>query len=125
MTTTSITSSGYRRHTTNRRHVAAAQALGVTVLEIATLIAIVVLLVVGVVVTSGRVHAQGPTTRIFVDSGDTAWTIASRHPVPGQTTQQTAEQIAQLNSLDTAGLPAKTAIEIPVTPHTESVLACR
>ena len=125
MTSTSITSSANRRHITGHRSTAVAKTSGSTVLEMATLIAIVVLLIVGVIVTSGRSHAQNPTSRVFVESGDTAWTIASRHPIPGQTTQQTAEQIAQINGLASTSLPARSAIKIPGTGQTESALACR
>ena len=65
---------------------------GRALLEVVALIAIAILLIAGVVLTSGRVHAAGPTQRVFVERGQTLWAIASQHAVAGQTTEQTAQQ---------------------------------
>lgn len=90
-------------------------------LEVVLLIAILVALVAGVVMTSGRIHAQVPTSRVFVESGQTLWAIAARHPVPGQTTEQTADMIAEINGVQGGRVIAGDAIAVP-TQHGDQLL---
>jgi hypothetical protein len=82
-------------------------------LEILALVAIVALLIAGVILTSGRVSAQVPTSRVFVDRGETLWAIAVQHPIAGQTTEQTAQSIADLNGVQSGRLVAGDVIDVP------------
>ena len=94
---------------------------GRALLEVVALIAIAILLIAGVVLTSGRVHAAGPTQRVFVERGQTLWAIASQHAVAGQTTEQTAQQIADLNGVRNGRVIAGVTIAIPAE-QTDHVL---
>jgi hypothetical protein len=124
-TSSAIADTARHHHTRARRGPAPRTAPGLTTLEIVALIVIVLLLIAGVVLTSGRPHLQTPTSRVFVEKGDTPWTIAVRHPIAGQTTQQTAEQIAEINKLGGGCVPAGRAIVVPATRAGGPVLACR
>jgi hypothetical protein len=98
----------------------------VAIAEIVALVAIVISLIVGTIATSAGSDTQTETTmRVFVEQGDTPWTIASRHPVDGQTTEQTARQIAELNGAASGGISAGTTIEVPAAAPTQSTVAYR
>jgi hypothetical protein len=65
------------------------------------------------------------TTRIYVEQGDTYWSIAAEHPIAGQTTAQTAQEIARLNAADQSILRAGSTARIPVQPNDTTVVARR
>lgn len=125
MSTSAIADTAHRHHTRARRESALRATPGLTALEVAALIVILALLIIGVVLTSGHTPSQTHTSRVFVEKGDTPWTIATQHPVFGQSTEQTAEQIAEINGLSGSVVPAGTAIVIPASERAVPVLACR
>jgi LysM domain len=94
-------------------------------IETFILIVLAILLVLGIATSSGRSHAAQPTSRVHVDVGDTLWSIAVAHPVEGQTTQQTAEQIADMNGARQGVLTAGTTIQVPASGHYSTAVACR
>ena len=95
------------------RRVSSRQARGLSWLEIAALIVIVIALIYGVMAGVSRPAAVTSQARIHVDSGDTLWAIAQAHPVPGQSTAQVAETIAQLNGLDGSQVAAGQSLMVP------------
>ena len=98
---------------------------GIARLEIALLIAIVLALIAGVVLTSGCPHAQTSTSRVFVEPGQTLWSIAASHPVSGQTTEQTAEMISEINGIYAGRLIAGDTISVPTQPSDAVLTASR
>lgn len=113
-------------HRPVRRHAPADRRRLVTIAEIIALVAIVISLIVGTLATSAGCDTQAEaTTRVFVEQGDTAWTIATQHSINGQTTEQTARQIAELNGATSGGISARTTIEVPTAAPTESTVAYR
>jgi hypothetical protein len=96
---------------------------GVAVVETVALVVLLVLLIAGILTTSRHDDATPHTTRIFANGGDTPWSIAATHPVPGHTTEQLAEEITRRNGVN-GSLTANTAIVIPA-PAAEPALACR
>ena len=97
-----------------RRRAAAPTPPSVALAEIAALILIAVLLVIGVLQSSGSVHAQTPSVRIRVESRQSLWTLAKEHPVDGLSTEQTAELIENQNGLHGERLASGASIRIPV-----------
>lgn len=55
------------------------------------------------------------TRTVRVQAGDTLWSLASRHPVAGRTTAQTARLLADLNDVDADSLSAGTVVRVPVS----------
>jgi hypothetical protein len=88
---------------------------GHTALEIAALVVIVVLLIVGIFATAApRARHDGySTSQVLVERGQSLWTIAASHPVEGQTTEQTAELIADLNGFDNGVVAVGSTIKVP------------
>jgi CDP-diacylglycerol pyrophosphatase len=99
--------------------------VGVVVFEIVLLVVIIVALAAGVVMTSGRVHAQAPTMLVFVEPGQTLWSIAAQHPVDGQTTEQTADMIAEINRVQGGRVMAGDTIAVPVHGDDQLLTASR
>ena len=94
-------------------------------LETTVLIAIAVLLVAGVLVTSGQTRSVAHTSRVKVDAGDTLWELAEQHPVSGLTTAQTVEVIAELNHVAPGALPPHGTVLVPTGARTASAMASR
>ena len=87
----------------------------VSAVEIAIVIAIVVLLILGVATGANtpREHVAAVRT-IRVEAGQTLWSIARSNPVPGLTTQQTVELIARTNGLGDDRVAALESLRVPV-----------
>jgi len=98
---------------------------GIAMLEIVLLIAIVLALIASVVLTSGRLHGQTPTSCVFVEPGQTLWSIAASHPVYGQTTEQTAEMISEINGIHAGRLIAGDTVAVPTRPSDAALTASR
>lgn len=92
-----------------------------TIVELAALVAIVLLLVAGPVLSRSTSPQDVATTVVRVEQGDTVWTIASTHPVPGLSTAQNADLIARLNDLDTSALAAGVTLRVPSAVVSASV----
>jgi hypothetical protein len=75
---------------------------------------IALLLVVGLVSTSGR---EAPVTSgsqsLKVHGGDTLWTLASQHPVKGMSTAEVVDMLAQSNGLAGYSLAPGQVITVP------------
>lgn len=54
------------------------------------------------------------TQPVKVSAGDTVWSLAVDHPMPGLTTRQTAEMIAECNGLDDHVLLVGQLVRVPV-----------
>jgi LysM repeat protein len=91
--------------------------------EIAALVLIAALLLAGALYNSGSLRHDTPSTQVRVEHGETLWALASAHPVAGQSTEQTAELIAELNGLDSGTVVAGTVIRIPAGANGDSGLA--
>lgn len=66
-----------------------------------------------------------PSTRVRVEQGDTLWAIAKQHPVSGLSTEQTADLIARLNSLDAPALVAGSELKVPISRSASPEFASR
>ena len=97
----------------------------VSLVEIVIVGAVLVLLIVGASVGAdgSRTHVVAVHT-VRVEAGQTLWSIARSNPLPGLTTQQTAELIARTNGLDDGRVAARTSIRIPVATS-QRLLALR
>jgi hypothetical protein len=126
MRTSSLTLHAASQDTRNRRATRPSSHRLVAAAEIAALIAIALSLIVGTLATSSDAgHDASCTARVFVEQGDTAWTLAQQHPVSGQTTEQTAEQIIDLNADTKNGIKPGTAVKVPVSSDDKSMVAYR
>lgn len=111
MRTSAPTSRGATRAERRRAN---RRSSGVTALEVIALVAIVILLIAGLFLSSGATtQRSGATSQVFVEHGETLWAIAASHPVDGQTTEQTAELIADLNGVKGGHVSAQTTLVVP------------
>lgn len=102
------------------------RARWVKILEILAVLAIAIALTAAVALTSSRPeHKPQRTSRAFVEDGDTLWSLARTHPIPGQSTEQTARQIAELNELDSSALVAGSVVTLPQGGEQPPMLAQR
>ncbi len=94
-----------------------ASAGHVSLVETLMVVAIVLLLILGAVVTASGPQERASVVRtVRVESGQTLWSIARSNPVPGLTTQQTAELIAHTNGLTDNRIAAQSSLKVPVAP---------
>ena len=99
-----------------RPSLAARHGIGRAVLETVALVAIAVLLISAPFIS--RANARHfETGTVLTAPGDTLWTIASKHPIPGLPTAQAVDVIAKLNALEGARLPAGTVLQVPSAPQ--------
>jgi len=94
-------------------------------LEIATLVVIALLLVVGAVTVRPHTPTIDSTKTVQVSAGETLWSIAAAHPISGLTTAQTAESIARDNGLSGAVLSTGQTLVVPAGVADESQMASR
>ena len=84
-----------------------------TVLEVIALGTIAALLIAAPLIS--RTNAgHFETGTVLTGRGDTLWTIAREHPVPGLPTVQAVDVIARLNALEGSTIPAGTVLDVPV-----------
>lgn len=81
--------------------------------EIAALMIIAVLLVMGALSAGSDTEVSVDTARIHTEAGDTLWGIAQSHPVEGLTTAQTVELIVTLNGLDSPSVATGGVLAVP------------
>ncbi|MHB8139741.1 MAG: LysM peptidoglycan-binding domain-containing protein [Vulcanimicrobiaceae bacterium] len=67
------------------------------------------------VLSSTRLHAATPThyTTVTVQSGDTLWSIAAAHIVPGAGIQATVDRITDANHLTSPSLQPGEELRVP------------
>lgn len=83
--------------------------------ETALLVLMVVALIAAVWLgSSSERHRSLETSSIRIEAGDTLWSIATAHPVPGLSTAQTAELLSDINKLEGAMLAAGSTVQVPV-----------
>jgi hypothetical protein len=92
-------------------------------IESLALAVVLLLLLVGVLGASSRAQTPLSNSRMRVEPGETLWAVARAHPMPGQTTEQTAEQIAELNSLHDERLVPGMTLRVPAQPPDGTTLA--
>jgi Tfp pilus assembly protein FimV len=93
-------------HTSTSRNTAVLETIG--------LILVAILLVIGLWLAGGGNANPATHALIRVDEGQTLWSIAAQHPMPGLTTEQTAELIAKTNQLSGDSIAAGSELAIPV-----------
>ena len=107
---------GHRQHTRERMR-------GLTTLEIVALALILAALVSGVLATRAHPLTATSSQRVSVVRGDTLWSIARAHPIPGQTTAQTADAIARLSSLHSSEVQVGDARLVPAAQDSIALAA--
>jgi len=111
------------RHTGSHRAARTKRAHGLTHVEIATLIAIAVLIVIGILSAHSSEFAATASLTVQAQPGDTLWSIARNHPIAGFTTAQIAEQIARDNRLAGSTLQAGCVLAVPAPDDPEPRMA--
>lgn len=97
----------------------------VTATESAILAAACLFVSAAALAPSARPAQRPPrTTTVLVRANESLWTIASRHPCPGNTTAETVETIRALNGLDSAPLRAGRVLRVPAG-EADGVVAAR
>ena len=114
-----------RRHNGRAHARTSSRSTALVILEVLVLVAIIAALIAGVVMTSNRVGAQVPTSRVFVEPGQTLWSIAAQHPIAGQTTEETAAMIARMNGVQGGRVIAGDAILVPSEQTDQTLTASR
>jgi len=99
--------------------------LGLTGFELAIIVGLV-LAVIAAAVLSGAGSGPKPAreSTIKVGAGESLWSIAAEHAVPGQTTQQTVDAIRQSNHLTGSVVAEGSVLRIP-TPAQPAVALAR
>ena len=94
-------------------------------LEVLTLLAVAVLLIVGAVSARPRIStgAQGQTVQ--VQAGETLWSLAQAHPIAGLTTAQATAQISRSNQLTSSSLRAGQTLVVPAGTQSTPQMASR
>ncbi len=83
--------------------------------EVAALVMIALLLLALPILSRSTTSSSlGSTTKMVVRPGDTLWSVALAHPIPGMTTAQTADHIAALNGHNSSRIPVGSSIIVPV-----------
>lgn len=89
-----------------------------------------VLLVIAVIVVcvamwlgGARAASAHDTATVRVRAGETLWTLAHRHAVDGQSTEQTAQLIADLNGLQGGELRQGQEIKVPRAATLDTAMA--
>ena len=78
-------------------------------------LAVALLLVLATVIgAAGPQTTHAEMRSVHVEAGQTIWSIAEANPLPGLTTEQTAELIARTNGLTRSSLAEHTSIRVPV-----------
>jgi LysM repeat protein len=88
----------------------------------------VIVLVLGAAVLgacfAGTAHTtNGSTATVMVRPGDTLWNLAARADIPGMTTAEAVDVIADLNGLGSATLVTGTSLRVPVVDARTSAVA--
>lgn len=82
----------------------------------------IALLVAAVLVSKSPTVETATTVSVSVRPGDTLWSLAKAHPVPGLDTAQSAQVIAELNEVAGSTLIAGSVIHVPASvPAVEGV----
>lgn len=115
------------RRTTARAGARAAQVeSGVTPIEIAILLSLVVLLFLAAArATTPPVPDALHTMSVRVAPSETLWELASTYRLEGRSTAQTVETIRALNELEDAVLVPGTVLEVPAPADHAAALASR
>lgn len=75
--------------------------------------AAVALLIVGALLSGHSATPKFETHSIKVKAGDTLWSVARSHPIPGLGTAQTVEAIADLNGVTEGDIQAGSTLIVP------------
>jgi hypothetical protein len=117
--------SGPRRGS-HRAHARPARARGIgSVIEIAVLVCLAALLILGIVASTSGSRPTVETTRVLAERGDTLWTLAKEHPIRGLTTEQVADTIADANGIQGGTVVAGSSLLVPAPASSAVALAWR
>jgi len=95
------------------------------VAEMAALALIAMLLIALPILSRGSTApVTAATAQVIAQPGDTLWSVAQAHPLPGMTTAETADHIADLNHIESSRIIAGSSIAVPVT-RAGLELACK
>lgn len=108
-----------------RRRGRAARNARLGALELAALAVVAVLLVVGTFSSATRAPSGALERSVSVTSGDTLWSIATSHPIPGLDTAHTAEAIRRANDLRDSSLDIGQTLMVPGEGSSEPQVASR
>jgi len=97
---------------------AAQQGQAAARFEVLVLILIGALLIVGAVATSRPRVPSTTMAPVSVRSGETVWSLAAAHPVPGLTTAEVADLLVRTNGLEGRTVTPGETVLIPVEPPT-------
>ncbi|NTU71914.1 MAG: LysM peptidoglycan-binding domain-containing protein [Coriobacteriia bacterium] len=117
MNTTVATGSIHRTSRPSQRprtHSRVSQAKRSTGLELIVVALVAALLVWGLLASRNPHLADTAVQTVRVAPGDTLWSIAKSHPLPGMSTSQLAAAIATSNSLGSRVLVPGQRIAVPV-----------
>jgi LysM domain len=97
---------------------------GLSLGEIAIIVALIAAVIVAAVL-SGAGTAPEPVheSTIKVGAGESLWAIASAHPMPGQTTQQTVDTIRRVNHLTGSSVAEGSVLRISTVTGSAVALA--
>jgi LysM repeat protein len=113
------------QQSSTRRTGTTARRQRLTGLEITTLVVIAALLLAGAVAVRPHAPAASSTQAVQVQAGETLWSIARAHPVPGLSTAQAVETIARDNGLADAHLSAGQTLVVPADAERVPQMASR
>lgn len=90
---------------------------GLSLTELTALLIITLLLIVGTWVTLERQHSSVDMKPLRVESGDTLWKLAQQHPIPGLTTAETVQIIADASDVRDGRVAPGDDLQVPVDPR--------
>lgn len=93
--------------------------------EIVLLVLVALALAGSAWASRGSNPAEIGTLTMRVTQGQTLWSLAQDHPVPGLTTAETADLIARMNGLGGGALHTGMLVEVPARDTCASALASR
>lgn len=100
----------YRRATIHSREAVATPGRA---FEVAVVLMLLVALFAVAWLSGRSTSASAPVRQVRVEAGDTLWSLAKSHPLPGQSTAETVRVLVELNDIDASTLVAGTVVSVP------------
>jgi LysM repeat protein len=97
---------------------------GLSGLELAIILALVAAVIAAALLSGPRTTATpARTSAIKVGAGQSLWSIATEHPMPGMSTQQAVDAIKRANHLEGSTIAEGSTLRVPSTPQAAVALA--
>jgi len=113
----------HRQAAINSREVAATPD---RTIEIAVVLMLLVTLFAAAWLSGRSANDLETVQQVRVESGDTLWSLAEAHPMPGKSTAETVRVLMELNDIADSTLVAGTVLDVPDAPQgAGSALAMR